>query len=470
MNTKDYPNDISVRAIIKNWETIKKANNYNIESWLKKEVWEILDTSQKDFWFEWEWYFIDNEWNPIVFYKWRFLKINELNNKKIKKISQEFSDNLLHSHFRNWDNSFNTYANLCWELDLSTYEIGFNNWLSIKEIFFKIIDVYKDLNQYYNWWVKYLPYWILPIKTPNITNLSNSYYKYIFEERDWFDWIADFRWAWLQFHKEMDNYELSIYTFNKIRHLLPIFQVLAQNSPFRNWIYNWNLSERTASKFKWKMTWIPNSIDNNFINQLQNWLNTSINSVTPYYYAVRYPRIDIKTIENCSMDSISDLPLLFSLLDLYYRITEKLKQCFLNWEELPKNIFWTDCWDFIETNILQENYNKSIRNWTKSKYHILWNWDKKITFENFLNNIFLFIKDIPSQFPEWLAKKFWLRNCDPTFIILSNIAKNWNLAENTLKDFWITRTPGISIEIPDKEIKQHILEVSKKFQQQLNLI
>jgi gamma-glutamyl:cysteine ligase YbdK (ATP-grasp superfamily) len=137
----------------------------------------------------------------------------------------------------------------------------------------------------------------------------------------------------------MENYELSVFVFNKIRHLLPFFSVLSQNSPFHEETFRGNLSERTASKFSWKMTGIPQGIDNNFLSDLQTWLNATIKSPTPYFYAVRYPRIDIKTIENCSMDMVSDVKLIIALIDIYYRLTEKLKMDFLDKNPLPKELF-----------------------------------------------------------------------------------------------------------------------------------
>ena len=87
------------------------------------------------------------------------------------------------------------------------------------------------------------------------------------------------------------------------------------------------------------MVGIPDTIDESFYEQLQVWLNSSIKSVTPYYYAVRYPRVDIRTIENCSMDMVHDVPLLICLIDLNYRLTEKLRTHYQSREPLPQDIF-----------------------------------------------------------------------------------------------------------------------------------
>jgi hypothetical protein len=87
------------------------------------------------------------------------------------------------------------------------------------------------------------------------------------------------------------------------------------------------------------MVGIPDAIDENFYMHLQKWLDTTIKSVTPYYYAVRYPRVDIRTIENCSMDMVHDIGIMIMIMDIYYRATEKLRNHYISGDPLPQNIF-----------------------------------------------------------------------------------------------------------------------------------
>lgn len=464
--------NIIVPQIEHNWKILKEEQVYTVKDWINWNVWKILDLNIESNWFEWEWFILDEKWDLVLYDKvFKTMKTQTddyLNNLQYIWDNEESLNNSI-KDFDSNSNFWKEEANITQELFLPAIEISFNKWYSVNEIFNKVIWSYADLIKYLESQnLTYFPWWNYPIEVRNINNYANEYYKYLFSERDGFH-IGDFRWTWLQLHKMMDNYELSIYTFNKIRHLLPIFNILTQNSPIMNWLYKWNLSERTVSKYDWKMTWIPDTIDNNFILEMQDWLNSSIKTVTPYYYAVRYPRVDIKTIENAAMDTVSDVTILIAVMDLYYRITEKLKKDFIESNPLPKELFWIDTWTSIETNVIRENYNRGVRYWTQTKLHIFW--QKDYNFWNLLDELFKYIEDIPSCIPNNMKLKLWFSNdIDITSNILFDVVKNWNLAEKTVKELWLTLYKWDSIIVNSEEIKKIMLEQSKTFSNQIKTI
>ncbi len=152
------------------------------------------------------------------------------------------------------------------------------------------------------------------------------------------------------------------------------------------------------------MTGIPESISTQFLSDLQRWLHATIKSVTPYYFAVRYPRVDIRTIENCSMDTVSDVPLMCALIDLYYRITEKLKLCYVGNAPLPRNLFGDNDHSAIETSVIRENYHRGIRFGTDATYSMLG--DGNYSFREYLENLYEFVRDVPSVFPDFVKRAF----------------------------------------------------------------
>ena len=131
----------------------------------------------------------------------------------------------------------NRIARFTRELYLPTGEISFNNGYTPQDMLGILIkslqEFTKTLKQQ---GVMFLPLGNVPVTTLNIPNMSSPYYKYLFQERDGFD-IASFRGQALQLHKGIEDKDLAIYTFNKIRHLLPYFLVLSANSPIHNNIY-----------------------------------------------------------------------------------------------------------------------------------------------------------------------------------------------------------------------------------------
>lgn len=458
---------ITVPEVTHAWTLMKWKKEYDISDW------DWRNTSEANLWFEAEGFMIDSEGYPIVYGKGWFQKIP----KDIDELSaislypsweEDVNNEIKHiaSIYSNW------VARITQELYMPSLEISLDKGYTPSELIRKAIEslrwldgLAKSKDAYF------LPLGNLPIHTENVPNLANEYYRYLFHVRDGFD-IANFRWAALQIHKWMDDKNLAIYTFNKIRHLLPLFLSLAWNSPIHEWKYRWNISERTSTKSSWKMVGIPDTIDESFYEQLQVWLNSSIKSVTPYYYAVRYPRVDIRTIENCSMDMVHDLPVLVSLIDLNYRITEKLKFHYQERVSLPCDIFWEDSWCMVETNIIRENFNRATRLGTKTEFLQLGTGITRTTKE-ILDSILDWVKDVPSIIPWDIQQWLWYTGTDMTPLVLGKVCNNWNLWEQTLAELWVDRnlsilwTPRV---IPEEVLRSHCLNVSQRFREQLQSI
>ena len=475
----NLPNSIIVPQIIVWWNIIKSQKTYDVSQWTKNSLTRNLSKHAPHNWAEAEWFVIDSEWNPYVFDNDWFIQVWQNNNLNIRDISTcPVSEENINMQIRNFSKDW-IFGSGIWtitqELYMLTIELSLDQGYSTDELFTILVKSFYEIIGYLNThWLEYLPCGNLPINTPNIPNLSNEYYKYLFEQRDgWRIW--DFRWAAFQIHRYAENYPLSIFIFNKIRHVLPLFLGLSANSPFAGWKYLWNVSERTDSKFSWKMTWIPNPINNQFLVQLQKWINTNIKSVTPYYFAVRYPRVDIKTIENCSMDMVWDIALMFCLVDINYRFTQKLKAIYLeaqdNWIDpsslLPSSLFGDEVEESsIWTNILQTNFIDTIRYWTRGELSVLWRW--KIPFKKFMYEFLEFIDEIPSIIPSFVSKSFDLKNTDFTNSIVRWIFQNWNPAEIALNDFWLlTADVSNPIQLNYKDLTDYMVSMSINFKRQI---
>jgi gamma-glutamyl:cysteine ligase YbdK (ATP-grasp superfamily) len=155
------------------------------------------------------------------------------------------------------------------ELYLPTGEISFNSGYTpedMLQILLKTLQEFTKILKQQG--AMFLPLGNMPVTTLDVQNMQSSYYGYLFNERDG-KGIARFRGQALQLHKGIEDKDLAIYTFNKIRHLLPYFLVLSANSPIHNNVYSGNVSERTITKASWKMVGIPGSIDEHFFQDLQ---------------------------------------------------------------------------------------------------------------------------------------------------------------------------------------------------------
>ncbi|MDD2486906.1 MAG: glutamate-cysteine ligase family protein [Candidatus Gracilibacteria bacterium] len=463
--------EVIVPEINHKGQLIKERRIYDTSHWVSGKINATIDSDRQQNGFEGEGFVIDNEGSVMIYSEDRFIPIDEVQCIETNSENGNSEQNLNSDISQNSENGLfsNGKAHISQELYLPCIEFSFDKGYGSKELFENIINTYSEIMGYLgNNGLLYLPSGNMPITTKNYPNLANEYYKYLFEARDGYD-IAYFRGAGFQLHKEMDNYELAVYTYNKIRHLLPMFLTLSENSPLSNNEYHGNLSERISTKCDWKMTGIPESINNDFLSDLQRWLNSTIKTVTPYYFAVRYPRVDINTIENCAMDTVSDIPLMCALTDLYYRLTEKLKMTFVEGGALPREIFGDNDESGVETHVIRENYHRSIRYGTDVEFTILGNGN--IGFKEYMGNVYRFIEDIPSIFPENISDEFGYSKTDATQSIINEIIDGGNLAEKTLKDLGIAKKMPINpISVNESEIRRYLLHMSENFRNQINLI
>lgn len=460
-------NVIHVPPIMHEWVTIKDWRSFDISDWVS---WEST-TATENSWFEAEWFVVDQEWNPLVYGKSGFQRIPEtdqdiLDLARYPKGELDINNSLsmkLEGLFQN------KVAKITQELYLPSIEISFNKGYSPTEMIRKVLLSFRELGDgLEEYGASFVPLGNLPISTPNVPNFANHYYEYLFNIRDGYD-IAEFRGAALQLHKGIQDKNLAIYIFNKIRHLLPFFLAISWNSPFHKGIFRGNVSERTSTKSLWKMVWIPDAIDETFYSQLQEWLNTTIKSVAPYYYAVRYPRVDIRTIENCSMDMVHDVRIMIACMDLYYRITEKLWEHFTSNNPLPEKIFGRDSGCMIETNIIRENFHRAIRWGTETKFALAWTESGEQNLESLTQELLKWISNIPSTVPEDIQRKLRIpESTDFSAYILSQIIKNWNLGERTIKDFGLKKWPVINpLAIPTPDLQQLMKSVADSFRTQI---
>ncbi len=458
---------LTIPPIRYNWKELRSTKRFDISDWNSGV--EDID----NFGFEAEGFIISSTWEPLAF-----------SDNKFHSIPNDWEGLDRISGYPNGEEEINEMvsqkadvfakkiARITQELYMPSIEIsldkGYAPGLLFQVVFWALQGL--DILAKEQWWY-FLPAGNLPEWTPNVPNYANEYYRYLFEERDGYD-IADFRWAGLQLHKWIEDKNMAIYIFNKIRHMLPFFLAISGNSPLHNWRYRGNISERTSTKSSWKMVWIPDTIDASFYSQLQEWLNTTIKSVTPYYYAVRYPRVDIRTIENCSMDMVHDIWVMTTLMDIYYRVTERLKQHYISQEPLPENIFWKDTGCMVETNVIRENFHRAIRKWTKTNFAITWiNWEKN--FEAYAQNVLDWIDVVPSIFPGAIQKALWIpNNTDPSRYTLSEIGSIGNLWEQSIKNLWLPSKPAWwrYIELPIDVIREYSVALAKHFRAQLNSI
>jgi hypothetical protein len=461
-------NTITIPAITDNWALLKPSRTFDISDWQMPR-----ENDPNNLWFESEWFVIDTEGNPLVFGNGWFQNI-PTSPDEIERLSR----------YPSWEQEINTIlssrtqwvfrgkvARITQELYLPSIEISLDKGYAPRDLFRVIFQAFWELyDGLETSGALYLPSGNLPIETPNVPNFANSYYEYLFRERDGFD-IADFRWAALQLHRWVEDQRMAVYTFNKIRHLLPFFLALTGNSPIHNNKFRWNVSERTSTKSAWKMTGIPDAIDDTFFSQLQEWLDTTIKSVTPYYYAVRYPRVDIRTIENCSMDMVDDVGIMVACMDLYYRICEKLKQHFLSGEDLPEGIFGKDSSCMVETNVIRENFHRSIRHGTKTRFAKVWWNSREQNFEALSQGLIEWIDDVPTIFPEYIANRLWIHGSDATRHILSQVLSGWNLWERTIKELWLNKDRIIHPQvIPTHILQQFMVERAQWFRDQVRQI
>lgn len=458
---------ITIPEIIHEREILKSSKTFDIQNWNQSDIWWQKNNS----WFEAEWFIIGDDWSPLVY-----------GPKGLQEIPSDIVKIDAISRYPNWEDAINEclvqrtngvfqqkIAKITQELYLPSIEISFDQGYAMDTLIQHILSAFDELGTMLDESnALFLPIWNLPIRTSNIPNLANPYYEYLFNNRDGYD-IADFRGAALQLHKWMEDKQLAIYVFNKIRHFLPFFLTISWNSPFHNGKYRGNISERTATKASWKMTGIPDAIDDTFYRQLQDWLNTTIKSVTPYYYAVRYPRVDIRTIENCSMDMVHDITFMLMSMDIYYRITEKLRIHYYSQEPLPDNIFWKDTSCMVETNVIRENYHRVIRNGTKTSFAQVWRiwWDQDFT--DMAWDILDWISNIPSTIPPEIKNKFDIpKDSDFSSHVLWQIIKNGNLGERTIDNLWLKRGSLVHpIYIPTSELQTIMLSTAKAFRKQI---
>lgn len=459
---------IYVPSITHGSTELKKPQAFDISDWNSDGKKSTLD----DAWFEAEGFVINREGKPVVWGKSWFQEIPE-KDEKILEVSR----------YPNWEDDINRILseNTRWlfrdkivkvtqELYLPSIEISFNQWYSPTEMIRKVLLSFQELaDSLEKYHVSFLPLGNLPVETPNVPNFANHYYEYLFNIRDGFD-IVEFRGAALQLHKGIEDKHLAIYTFNKIRHLLPFFLALTGNSPFYNGRYRGNISERTSTKSSWKMVWIPDAIDDTFYKQLQEWLNVTIKSVTPYYYAVRYPRVDIRTIENCSMDMVHDVRVMIACFDLYYRITEKIREHYFSQEPLPESLFGNDSGCMVETNVIRENFHRAIRHWTKTQFaRVKWPCNGQ-DIKSISEALLKWIQDTPTTVPTEVQKRLWIcNNTDFTMYMLSDIIQNGNLWERTITQFGLQNDTIINpIHIPTKYLQEFMKTSADSFRAQVN--
>ena len=89
-------------------------------------------------------------------------------------------------------------------------------------------------------------------------------------------------------------------------------------------------SERLQRKMGLPMNGVPPYLQDfkNYISYLEIFLgqasSDTIQNVSPGYYYLRLPRIELGTIELCACDTSPDLQLTLALFDLYTRVCKKI--------------------------------------------------------------------------------------------------------------------------------------------------
>jgi len=473
--------DIIIPSISIWWNVIKKAETYNVSNWQNWVISSIANTLKDggltSSWIEIEYLPIGNDWIPRIVYEWKIIPL-PTDTRFIKEIESyrngEVDINRMISNFWEGENAFrDDEAFLSIELRRGTQELSFANGYNIKSFFRTLISTLGELDDFlgsqdltmYLWWN-------MPYTAPNINNYSNKYYEYLIKVRDKNYNLWDHRWNWIQYHVAMENYNQAIYTYNNIRHILPLFLALWANSPFWDGEHRWFLSERMQTKaeiYKEK-TGIPEQINEDYLTHLQEQITKWIKTVTPFYYDIRYPRVDIKTLENCTPDTVNDIWLMFAMYDIYFRVAQKLKKNILDGTKnnLPSELFGQQEVNNSHQEQLNNNMKQVNVEGTNANIQID---NTNISVKETLEILLRWIEDIPCQLPDFIRTPLNIPNeTDATNYIISEILNNGNLAEKTLKDFGIKRRKNKIIRPNLDEIKKYMHNSWIEFREQLFMV
>lgn len=410
---------------------VKDARTYDVK---KRVTANHVNIPSRFWWIEVEFFTMNEQWEYMVYTQDGYVPISQLTWEPLPRI-ERFPDA--------WDERLTSLlrsqnapdAQITTELWCGTQELAFSRGYEYPAFYRKTFEAIAALFHVLGNNNVYPIYqWTTIVPTQNINNFSNPYYEYLIKERDSNYWLSEFRWTGTQLHAEMDSYGMSLYVYNRLRSFLPYFLFLGSNSPIHNGAYNGNLSERIAQKihiFQDK-TWIPPEISFTFLEELQWRIDSGVKSVTPYYRFLRYPRVCIKTLENCMPDSVDDLPTLLAMCDLYFRIIQKLKQDYIEWSD-----------SLQETWLLQPSsawMNASIESvLRKGNKGVIHDMPIQVFTEKLLDRL----EDIPTTLDANMLRSLWYKDTDFLAAHLGFALANWNLAQQTLKELWITRSWNI---------------------------
>lgn len=176
----------------------------------------------------------------------------------------------------------------------------------------------------------------------SIMTHPSTHYRWLVE-RDGHDTLAALEgMSGLQMHVERINAENAVATARALAYCVPVFAGLAASSPIRDGRYAGNSSERLVTKLGMPLSGLPQTSALRDMAGTRAHLDASsrtLRSVSPGYYFVRLPRVELGTIENCVMDMVPDLPLASALMRLHVLLADRVSQAMLREETLPRELF-----------------------------------------------------------------------------------------------------------------------------------
>ncbi|HRI35598.1 MAG TPA: hypothetical protein PK765_00555 [bacterium] len=176
----------------------------------------------------------------------------------------------------------------------------------------------------------------------SVTSHPSMHYRWLVE-RDGLDTLASLEgMCGLQVHVERQNGENAVVTARTLAYCVPLFAGLAASSPIRDGRYAANASERIGIKLGMPLSGIPQAPALRDLASVRAHLDASartLRSVSPGYYFVRLPRVELATIENCTMDMVPDLSIASILMHLHVLISDRVAEAMLLGEPLPSHIF-----------------------------------------------------------------------------------------------------------------------------------